>query len=76
MWGAQMLPILSHVLIQIALILRALLRPHREPAARIAWVVVILAVPVLGIVAYALLGETNLGRARVARLEKAVEAVL
>jgi len=65
-----MLTILFHLLIQIGLILRALLRPHREPAARIAWIVVILAVPVLGIIAYALLGETNLGRTRVARLTK------
>ncbi len=65
-----MLTILLHLLIQFGLILRALLRPHREPAARIAWIVVILAVPVLGIIAYALLGETNLGRARVERLNK------
>lgn len=68
-----MLTILTHVAIQVALILRALLRPHREPAARIAWIVVILAVPVLGIVAYALLGETNLGRARVARLKQVMD---
>jgi cardiolipin synthase len=68
-----MLTILLHLLIQFGLILRALLRPNREPAARIAWIVVILAVPVLGIVAYALLGETNLGRARVARLKQVMD---
>ena len=48
-----------HVLIEIALIIRVLLRPHREPASRIAWVVVIIAVPVLGILAYIFLGETK-----------------
>ncbi|OEU47013.1 MAG: cardiolipin synthase [Desulfobacterales bacterium C00003060] len=57
-----------HVLIQIALIVRVLLRPHREPASRIAWVVVIITFPVLGILAYILLGETNIGRRRVERM--------
>ncbi len=38
-----------HLLIQIALLVRVFLRPHREPASRIAWIVVILGVPVLGI---------------------------
>ncbi len=57
-----------HVLIQVALIVRVLLRPHREPASRIAWIVVIIAVPVLGILSYILLGETNIGRRRVERM--------
>jgi cardiolipin synthase len=61
-----------HIGIQIALIARALLRPHREPASRIAWVVVIISVPLLGIVAYLLLGETNIGRRRVARMREII----
>jgi cardiolipin synthase len=56
-----------HLLIQIGLTMRVLLRPHREPASRIAWVVVIVALPVLGVIAYILLGETNIGRRRVER---------
>jgi cardiolipin synthase len=60
------------VLIQIALIVRVLLRPHREPASRIAWIVVIIAIPVLGILAYILLGETNIGRRRVARMREVI----
>lgn len=64
-----------HVLLIAAAIARVLLRPHRDPASRIAWVVVILAVPVVGIVGYLLLGETNIGRRRVARL-RAVRAAL
>jgi len=59
-----------HVLIQVALVVRVLLRPHREPASRIAWVVVIVALPVLGILAYILLGETNIGRRRVERMHE------
>ena len=60
--------VVLHVLIQIALVVRVLLRPNREPASRIAWIVVIVVVPALGIIAYILLGETTIGRHRVARM--------
>ena len=43
--------------LQIAFVVRVLLRPHREPASRIAWVVVVVALPLLGILAYLLFGE-------------------
>lgn len=59
---------LARLLIQIALLVRVLLRPHRDPASRIAWIVVIVAMPVAGILAYLLLGEVSLGRARVQRM--------
>ena len=52
--------LILHILIQIMLIVRVLLRPHREPAARIAWILVIIAFPVVGLLAYLLLGETNI----------------
>jgi len=61
-----------HVLIQIALIVGVLLRPHREPASRIAWIVVVIVLPVLGILAYILLGETNIGRRRVERMHEVI----
>ncbi len=57
-----------YVIVQAALIVRVLLRPHREPSSRIAWIVVIIVVPLLGILSYLLLGETNIGRRRVARM--------
>jgi cardiolipin synthase len=60
------------VLVVLALIVRVLLRPHREPASRIAWIVVIIALPMLGILAYLLLGETNIGRRRVARMREVI----
>jgi cardiolipin synthase len=59
---------LLHILIQIAFIMRVLIRPHRQPASRIAWVVVILALPIFGIVVYILFGEVSIGRHRVAKL--------
>ncbi|TVQ85353.1 MAG: cardiolipin synthase [Chromatiaceae bacterium] len=60
---------LLHLLLQGGLILRALLRPHRDPAARMAWVLVIAALPLLGLLAYLLFGEVNLGRRRIARMQ-------
>jgi len=61
-----------HLGMQIAVIVRVLLRPHRDPSSRIAWVVVIAALPVLGIVAYLLFGEVNIGRRRVERTRAAL----
>jgi cardiolipin synthase A/B len=58
------------ILIHLAFIARAILRAHREPASRVAWVVVIFVLPVAGILAYVLLGETNIGRRRAARLRE------
>jgi cardiolipin synthase len=62
-----------HVAIEVALVIRVMLRPHRDPASRIAWVVVITAIPVLGMLAYLLLGETNIGRRRVAHLRQVLD---
>lgn len=56
-----------HILIQAALVVRILLRRHREPASRIAWLVVVIAAPIVGILAYLLLGEVDVGRSRVRR---------
>jgi cardiolipin synthase len=66
----SLLVVIGHLTIQVALVLRALMRPHREPASRIAWVLVILIFPVLGILAYLLLGETSIGRRRAERLRQ------
>lgn len=59
-----------HFLIEVILIVRIILRPHREPASRIAWIVVVAALPVVGILTYILFGEVNIGRRRVARMRK------
>jgi cardiolipin synthase A/B len=60
--------LLLHLTVQAAVIMRVLLRPHRDPSSRIAWVVVIAALPVVGIVTYLLLGEVNIGRRRIERM--------
>jgi len=61
-----------NISLQVAFVVRVLLRPHREPASRIAWVVVVVVVPLLGILAYLFFGETNIGRRRVARLRESI----
>jgi cardiolipin synthase len=59
-----------HLLAQAAVIIRVMLRPHRNPASRLSWVVVVLVVPVVGMVGYLLLGETNVGRRRAERMQR------
>ena len=59
-----------HLLLLLAVGARVLLRPYRQPASRIAWIVVILSVPFLGIIAYILFGEVSIGRKRIARMRK------
>lgn len=51
---------LAHVVVAA----RAITRPNRTPASRIAWVAVVMALPLVGIIAYLLLGETSIGRER------------
>lgn len=61
--------------IEIAVLLRALLRPQREPAARIAWLFAILVLPIIGVIAYLLVGEARISARRRARYG-AIEARL
>jgi cardiolipin synthase len=49
---------------QVAVLGRAILRPHREPASRLAWAVIIVVAPIVGLIAYLLLGETRISTAR------------
>jgi cardiolipin synthase len=68
--------IAMHLLVQVGVILRVLQRPHREPASRLAWLVVVLVVPVLGIIAYVMLGETSIGRRNQKAMLRAMQGVL
>ena len=56
--------------VHLATAARALTRPNRAPASRAAWVTVIMLAPVVGVIAYLLLGETSIGRSRFQRLEQ------
>jgi cardiolipin synthase len=69
----SLLAIAVVTLLELAVIARILLRPHRDPASRIAWVVVVGALPLLGMLGYLFLGEVNIGRRRVARVRAILE---
>lgn len=69
---SPLIAFLTHTLLMIAVFARILLRPHRDPASRLAWLVVVASLPFAGTLAYLLLGETNIGRRRVARLQAAL----
>ncbi len=49
---------------EIFVLFRAMLRPHREPTSRLAWVIVIIVLPVVGTILYLLLGEARVSRSR------------
>lgn len=55
----------------LAVAARVMLRPHRQPASRMAWIVVVFALPFVGMIGYLLLGETSIGRGRAERMRKA-----
>ncbi len=60
-----------HLLVVAVAGAHILLRPHRQPESRAAWLVLVLTLPYLGALAYLLLGRTNVGRRRVERLKAA-----
>jgi cardiolipin synthase A/B len=64
-----------HIALQVLFVGRALLRPYRDPESRLAWVLVIVIVPVAGIVAYILVGETSIGRRQIERMRHWLEAL-
>lgn len=59
----------THIALVVFCGLHILLRRHRQPESRMAWLAVLAAVPYLGALAYLLLGSTNIGKRRVARLK-------
>ena len=64
-----------HVLTVLAVAVLILLRRHRTPESRAAWLLIVVAVPYLGAILYILLGETDIGKKRLARLNR-IEAGL
>jgi cardiolipin synthase len=49
---------------ELAVLIRAILRPHRDPASRLAWVVVIAVAPIVGMLAYLMFGEVRISNKR------------
>ncbi len=64
-----------YLFVHILVIFRIVLRPNREASSRVAWIVVVLSLPILGIIAYILLGETSIGRRRVERMKEVISGL-
>ncbi len=62
-----------HLFLQALFISRALLRPNRDPSSRMAWVLVILGAPVVGMLAYLLFGDATIGSRRIAKLRASLD---
>lgn len=60
--------VLLHFIVILITILRVIDRPHREPAARIAWVSIIAIFPFIGVLIYLFFGEVNIGRKYTAKI--------
>ena len=67
----SLLILLLHVLVQAAVLVRVLEHPHRQPESRIAWILVVLVLPVVGIIGYLMLGETKIGRRNLKAMQAA-----
>ncbi len=66
MWAT--LFFVTHTTLSLVIIARVLLRPRVEPSVRLAWIMVVEAVPLLGIAAYLLFGEVRMKQAEVQRM--------
>ncbi len=78
MW-ASILPvalIVGEFLIRLSLVGYILLRREPRSATTLAWIVVILAVPLLGIPGYLLVGEARLGRRRIRRHSEILKRIM
>lgn len=64
-----------HLTLVATFVMRALLRPNREPSSRIAWILVILTLPAIGIGAYILFGDTNIGHRRIENYRRVTDGL-
>jgi cardiolipin synthase A/B len=72
-WPA--LPLALEFLLRLVLIGVILVRRRPNPPVTLAWIIVILAFPIIGFIAYLLVGEPRLGRSRIRRHAEIVERI-
>lgn len=60
--------IIIHNVVALLVAGRVLLRPRMDPSVRIAWIMVIEAIPVVGVLAYLLFGEVRMRQAEVQKM--------
>jgi len=64
--------LVGELTVRIGLILTVLLRRRTDPTLRLAWLCVLVLMPVVGAIAYLLVGEPRLGRRRISRHREVV----
>ena len=67
--------LLADFLLRVFLGAYIIVRSRGTPAVRLAWVMLLLAVPFVGLVAYLLFGEARLGRRRLQRYHRSAERI-
>ncbi|MDE0888616.1 MAG: cardiolipin synthase [Phycisphaerales bacterium] len=67
--------ILAEFVFRIGLVIMILSRRRIEPTTRLSWIILLLAIPVIGSIIYLLVGETRFGRQRIARHRRIIEAL-
>lgn len=60
--------VILHAVAALTVAARVLIRPQMEPSVRLAWIMVIEALPLVGILAYVLFGEVRMKQAEVQRM--------
>ncbi|TRW97393.1 cardiolipin synthase [Paracoccus sp. M683] len=66
MWPTALL--FMHNVAALAVVARVLIRPRMEPSVRLAWIMIVEAVPLVGIMAYLLFGEVRMSTAEVQKM--------
>ena len=62
--------LLAGFALHLAFAARAILRPAREPISKLVWIMIMFVFPFIGIVAYLLVGEVDLGPIRMAKIRE------
>ena len=58
----SLVPLIPHILLVLSFTLRVLWRDDLFPSARLAWVIILMVLPYIGIIVYLFFGESSLGR--------------
>lgn len=65
MWGQ--VGLLLHIAATVTVGLRVLTRPRMEPSVRLAWIMIVEALPLVGVIGYLLFGEIRMNRGEAKR---------
>ncbi|WP_395541181.1 cardiolipin synthase [Neotabrizicola sp. sgz301269] len=70
-----MLALFLHIAVTLLVTAHILLRRHRQPETRAAWLLIVLVLPYVGALAYLLVGQSNIGKARARIMRKVISGL-